>query len=54
MHSRDDFYREKSYNQRGHSRGKSMNNASIESINPFKESIKNNINLNYTKSIYIK
>jgi hypothetical protein len=53
MNNRDDFYREKSYNQRGHSRGKSMNNTSMESINPFKESIKNKINLNYTKSIHI-
>jgi len=52
MHTRDDFYKEKSYLQRGHSRGKSMNNASIESINPLRGSSKNNmnINMNYTKS----
>jgi hypothetical protein len=51
MNSRDDFHKEKSYFQTGHKRGKSMNNASIESINLFRESSKNNnINMNYTKS----
>lgn len=54
MNSRDDFHKDKSYFQRGHSRGKSMNNASLESINMnlFRESSKNNlnINMNYTKS----
>lgn len=50
MYSREEFYKEKSFYQRGHSRGKSMNNASIESINPLRDSTKNNINMNYTKS----